>query len=89
VVHSDSVSNNSAQHGDRYRILFEHSSDAHFIFDETGITDCNDATVQLLKATDKAHVLSLHPAVSIGFGTAASGLSDTRYRIQYKQPGWI
>ncbi len=51
------------QHGDRFRVLFEHSSDAHFIFDETGITDCNDATVQLLKAPDKAHVLSLHPAV--------------------------
>lgn len=26
--------------GDQYRILFEHSSDAHFIFDESGITDC-------------------------------------------------
>ena len=54
---------NKAQHGDRFRVLFEHSSDAHFIFDETGITDCNDATVQLLKAADKAHVLALHPAV--------------------------
>src|SRR5262249_25979472 len=50
-------------HGDRFRVLFEHSSDAHFIFDETGITDCNDATVPLLKAADRSHVLSLHPAV--------------------------
>jgi PAS domain S-box-containing protein len=49
--------------GDRYRILFEHSSDAHFIFDETGITDCNDATIRLLRAKDKSHVLALHPAV--------------------------
>src|SRR5215471_6661653 len=48
---------------DRFRVLFEHSSDAHFIFDETGITDCNAATVQLLKATDKSQVLALHPAV--------------------------
>lgn len=47
---------------DRFRILFDHSSDAHFIFDETGITDCNEATIALLKATDKSHVLSLHPA---------------------------
>jgi hypothetical protein len=53
----------NARHGDRFRVLFEHSSDAHFLFDETGITDCNDATVQLLKAADKSHVLSLHPAV--------------------------
>src|SRR5438552_1919937 len=51
------------QHGERFRLLFEHSSDAHLIFDETGITDCNDATIKLLRATDKAHVLSLHPAV--------------------------
>ena len=49
--------------GDRYRILFEHSSDAHFIFDETGITDCNDATIRLLRAKDKNQVLALHPAV--------------------------
>jgi PAS domain S-box-containing protein len=48
---------------DRFRVLFEHSSDAHFIFDETGITDCNAATIQLLKATDKSQVLALHPAV--------------------------
>ena len=41
----------SFEHGDRFRILFEHSSDAHLIFDETGITDCNDATIELLKAT--------------------------------------
>src|SRR5262245_66306628 len=48
---------------DRFRVLFEHSSDAHFIFDETGITDCNSATIHLLKATDKSQVLALHPAV--------------------------
>src|SRR5262245_21576599 len=52
-----------SQHGNRFRVLFEHSSDAHFIFDETGITDCNDATVKLLKAADRSQVLSLHPAV--------------------------
>jgi PAS domain S-box-containing protein len=54
---------NHARHGDRFRVLFEHSSDAHFIFDETGITDCIDATVRLLGAADKAHVLALHPPV--------------------------
>jgi sigma-B regulation protein RsbU (phosphoserine phosphatase) len=52
-----------ARTADRFRVLFEHSSDAHFIFDETGITDCNAATIQLLKATDKSQVLALHPAV--------------------------
>ncbi len=52
-----------APQGDRFRILFEHSSDAHLIFDETGITDCNDATIKLLKAADRAQVLALHPAM--------------------------
>jgi PAS domain S-box-containing protein len=52
-----------ARTADRFRVLFEHSSDAHLIFDETGITDCNAATVELLKATDRAQVLALHPAV--------------------------
>src|SRR5947209_2124300 len=53
----------NTQHADRFRVLFEHSSDAHFIFDGTGITDCNEATVRLLRAADKARVLALHPAV--------------------------
>ncbi len=48
---------------DRFRILFDHSSDAHFIVDETGITDCNEATIKLLKCRSKTEVLSLHPAI--------------------------
>jgi sigma-B regulation protein RsbU (phosphoserine phosphatase) len=48
---------------DRFRVLFDHSSDAHLIFDETGITDCNEATIRLLRARDRAEVLALHPAV--------------------------
>ncbi len=48
---------------DRFRILFDHSSDAHLILDETGITDCNDAAVALLKCHSKAEVLARHPRV--------------------------
>jgi len=47
---------------DRFRVLFDRSSDAHFIFDETGITDCNDATVRLLGCGDKSEVTALHPS---------------------------
>lgn len=46
----------------RFRILFEHSSDAHLIFDAGGITDCNPAAVRLLGAADRASVLAVHPA---------------------------
>jgi sigma-B regulation protein RsbU (phosphoserine phosphatase) len=48
--------------GDRFRVLFEQSSDAHLIFDETGITDCNPAAIRLLGAADRAAVLALHPS---------------------------
>ena len=47
---------------DKFRVLFEHSSDPHFIFMEGGITDCNDATVQILKLKGKNDVLKIHPA---------------------------
>lgn len=47
---------------EKFRILFDHSSDAHAIFDGHGITDCNDAMVRILKAGGKSEVLSLHPA---------------------------
>ena len=47
----------------KFRVLFEHSSDAHLIFDETGIIDCNRAAVMMLRCADKAQVLKLHPAV--------------------------
>lgn len=57
------ITREQSTHADRYRILFEHSSDAHFIVDDTGIIDCNDATIQLLRAADRSHVLSLQPGV--------------------------
>jgi anti-anti-sigma regulatory factor/PAS domain-containing protein len=53
----------SALSNDRFRVLFEHSSDAHLIFDHTGILDCNRAAVKMLRCDDKKHVLRLHPAV--------------------------
>src|SRR3954453_18073069 len=48
--------------GDRFRLLFEHSSDAHLIFDAGGITDCNPAAVRLLGAPDRQAILAVHPA---------------------------
>ena len=48
---------------ERFRVLFERSSDAHLLVGESGIIDCNDAAVALLRCADKAQLLSLHPAV--------------------------
>jgi PAS domain S-box-containing protein len=47
----------------RFKVLFDHSSDAHLIIGENGLADCNDATIRLLKCKSKSEVLSLHPAV--------------------------
>jgi two-component system sensor histidine kinase/response regulator len=48
---------------ERFRVLFEYSSDAHLLFDETGIIDCNNAAVGMLGYGDKRRVLGLHWAV--------------------------
>src|SRR5690606_39133383 len=48
---------------ERFRILFEHSFDAHLIFDHTGILDCNAAALKMLRCPDRAQVRALHPAV--------------------------
>lgn len=53
----------SAAASAKFRVLFEHSSDAHLIFDQTGIIDCNRAAVMMLRCADKVQVRNLHPAV--------------------------
>jgi PAS domain S-box-containing protein len=42
---------------ERFRILFERSSDAHLLIDSTGVIDCNDATLRMLRCVRKAEVL--------------------------------
>jgi len=48
---------------ERFRVLFERSSDAHLLVDAVGIVDCNNAAVTLLRCADKAQLMSLHPSV--------------------------
>ena len=43
-------------------VLFEQSSDAHLLFDATGIIECNQAAVDMLRMRDKQAVLECHPA---------------------------
>ncbi|MCD6050263.1 MAG: barA 6 [Verrucomicrobia bacterium] len=47
---------------EKFRVLFEQSSDAHLLFDENGIIDCNNAAIQMLHCPNKAQVLAIHPA---------------------------
>jgi PAS domain S-box-containing protein len=46
---------------ERFRILFERSSDAHMLYDQTGVIDCNDATLRMLHADRKDSVLGRSP----------------------------
>lgn len=46
-----------------FRTLFENATDAYFVIDATGIVDCNEMAVKILKCRSKDEVLTLHPAV--------------------------
>ena len=50
------------QSEERFRVLFEQSSNAHILFDDGGMVDCNNATIAMLGCKDKAQVLSLQAA---------------------------
>jgi PAS domain S-box-containing protein len=47
---------------ERFRILFERSPNAHVLFDDSGIIDCNPAGIALLRLKDKSQLLGHHPA---------------------------
>ncbi len=51
-----------AQSEERFRVLFEQSSDAHLLFDDDGIIDCNAAALTMMRCTDKARLLGVHPS---------------------------
>jgi PAS domain S-box-containing protein len=53
---------------ERFRILFERSSDAHLLLDDTGVIDCNDATLRMLRYVRKQEVV----------GRGSAELSPTR-----------
>ncbi len=48
---------------DKFRVLFEQSSDAHLLFHEQdGVLDCNDAALHLLGCHDRSELIGQHPA---------------------------
>ncbi|NIJ53136.1 hybrid sensor histidine kinase/response regulator [Dyadobacter arcticus] len=47
---------------EKLSVIFQNSTDAHLLFDETGIIDCNRAAVNMLKCKNKSELLSIHPA---------------------------
>jgi PAS domain S-box-containing protein len=47
---------------ERFRLLFERSTDAHMLYDAEGIIDCNDATLQLLRVDSRERLVGRRPA---------------------------
>jgi PAS domain S-box-containing protein len=48
---------------EKFTVLFEHSTHAHLLFNETdGILDCNPAALKMLRCYSKEALLKLHPA---------------------------
>jgi PAS domain S-box-containing protein len=64
----------------RFRTLFDASTDANLILENNIFVDCNQSTIEMLRATSKEDVLSTHPAqLSPEFqpdGKASSQKSD-------------
>ena len=47
---------------ERFRLLFERSTDAHMLYDAEGIIDCNDATLQMLRVDSREQLMGRRPA---------------------------
>jgi PAS domain S-box-containing protein len=47
---------------EKIRVIFEYSTDAHLLFGEEGIIDCNNAAVAMLGCQSKEELLKHHPA---------------------------
>jgi PAS domain S-box-containing protein len=58
--HSDITESEAAN--ERFRVLFESSSDAHLLIDKTGVIDCNEALVKMLGLESKRELLGQHPS---------------------------
>ena len=52
---------NKNQELEKFKLVFEQSSDPHFICDTDKIIDCNQAAVDILGYKSKAEVLKVHP----------------------------
>ncbi|MDO6384030.1 PAS domain-containing hybrid sensor histidine kinase/response regulator [Leptospira santarosai] len=46
---------------EKFKLLFERSSEPHVLYDDSGIFECNPATLKMLRCSDKKLVLGKHP----------------------------
>jgi len=68
---------------ERFRVLFEHSSEAHFLVTAEGIADCNQTALQMLRCPNKAEMISIHPsALSPEYQPDGRRSSDTVHELE-------
>ena len=77
---------------ERFRVLFERSTDAHLLFEESGVIDCNRAAVDMLRCSSKRELLGRHPATFSpdlqpdGRSSMEKSLGDGRHRPARRLP---
>ncbi|MEZ5670622.1 MAG: PAS domain S-box protein, partial [Alphaproteobacteria bacterium] len=64
---------------ERFRLLFELSADAHFLYDETGVIDCNRAAIEITGRGTKGRLIGMDLA-DILSPDAAIGISGDSQR---------
>jgi diguanylate cyclase (GGDEF)-like protein/PAS domain S-box-containing protein len=48
---------------ERFRVLFEYSSEPHLLLDVNGVIDCNPACVEILRCDAKDYIIGKHPSI--------------------------
>jgi diguanylate cyclase (GGDEF)-like protein/PAS domain S-box-containing protein len=72
---------------ERFRILFELSSDAHLLYSNGVVVDCNSATVKLLGATDKSDIVGCSPDI-YDPEVQSDGASSQEARMEAIEKAW-
>ncbi len=68
----------------KFRALFENSVDAHLLFDDHGIIDCNRAAVQMLKFPDKLSLMAVQIA-DLSPALQPDGISSAHKFAEYRR----
>ena len=69
---------------EKFRMIFEQSAEAHLLFDEHGVIDCNRAAVQLLRFPDKLALLAI-PFARLAPEFQPDGISSFERALEHSQ----
>ena len=67
---------------ERFRVLFDHSSESHFFVGPKGIIDCNQAAVQMLRCGSKSDLIGRQPASFMLQPPSNERVSEMRQEVE-------